>query len=159
VKEEITERMLTEIGRTEPLPDHEAKQESPLILAWIGDGIYEMVIRAMLVRTTGIPGAPVARMHRRASGLVNAETQSQMVGVWETQQLLTEDEAHVYHRGRNAKAATHAKNAPIQDYRRATGFEAVLGYLYLTGRMQRIYELVRDGLAGLKEKSEENDGR
>lgn len=159
MKTEITDLMVAEIGQADPLADHDAKQESPLVLAWIGDGVYEMVIRSMLVRTTGIPGAPVAKMHRRASSLVNAETQSRMVGVWEEQRLLTEDEAHVYHRGRNAKAATHAKNAPIQDYRRATGFEAVLGYLYLTGKMQRIYELVKSGLGGLKVRSEEENGR
>ena len=159
MKTEITDGMLAEIGQEAPIPDHEAKQESPLVLAWIGDGVYEMVIRSMLVRATGIPGAPVVKMHRRASSLVNAGTQSLMIGIWEEKQVMTEEESHVYHRGRNAKSATHAKNAAIQDYRRATGFEAVLGYLYLTGKMQRIYELVKIGLEGLKDRSEENNGR
>lgn len=125
------------------LPDFDAKQYSPLTLAYIGDAIYELIIRTMLVRQAN---EAVSRLHKKASDLVKAEKQSEMIAVLEP--FFTEEELHIYHRGRNAKAYTHAKNASIQEYRRATGFEAVCGYLYLKGDLQRLIELVRIGLTG-----------
>ncbi len=126
------------------LPDFDVKQYSPLTLAYIGDGIYELIIRTILVREAN---TAVSKLHKKAAGLVKAETQSAMMGVYEEMNILTEEEQHVFQRGRNAKANTHAKNASIQEYRRATGFEALCGYLYLKGDVQRLAELVRIGLA------------
>ncbi|MGN0361348.1 MAG: Mini-ribonuclease 3 [Bilifractor sp.] len=121
------------------LPDFQARQFAPLTLAYIGDGIYELIVRTLLVRQSD---APVHKLHRRASSLVKAETQAEMIGYLQENGLLTEEEEQVFHRGRNAKAFTRAKNASIQEYRRATGFEAVCGYLYLKGDMKRLIGLV-----------------
>ena len=115
-------------------------QRSPLNLAYIGDSVMDLIVRTELVRAAN---EPVHVLHKKASSIVNAASQSRMAGVLEP--LFTEEEAAVYRRGRNAKAATHAKNASIQDYRRATGLEAVFGYLYLKGDYARVLELYEAG--------------
>ncbi len=99
---------------------------SPLVLAYIGDGVYELVIRTILVKQAN---CPANRLHKKASSLVKASAQSGMMEILEP--LLTEEEESVYRRGRNAHSATMAKHATMADYRRATGFEALMGYLYL----------------------------
>ncbi len=111
-------------------------QLSPLNLAFIGDTVFDLIVRARLVRETN---EPVDRLNRKAAAVVNAGNQSRMVEALKP--LFTEEEAAVYRRGRNARSSTHPKNASIQDYRRATGLEAVFGYLYLCGRKERILEL------------------
>lgn len=122
----------------------DAKQLSPLVLAYIGDSIYDLIIKTYILDSRG--NMPVNKMNRAASLLVKAETQSKMIGLIEEQ--LSEKEEAVYKRGRNAKSYTSAKNATIGDYRRATGFEALMGYLYLQGEYERLVELVK---AALKE--------
>ena len=117
------------------------EQYSPLTLAYIGDAIYEIYIRTMIVTKAN---APVHLLHEKSSALVRAGKQSEIVGILEP--LFTEKERQVYHRGRNAKAYTKAKNAGILEYRRATGLEAVMGYLYLKGDLDRIRELLAAGL-------------
>ena len=119
----------------------QTRQYSPLTLAYAGDAAYELVIRTMLVRKAN---QPVHQLHREASSLVKAEKQSEMAGILEP--LFTEEEEQIYRRGRNAKANTHARSAGIQEYRRATGFEAVIGYLYLSGQEERMLELIAAGL-------------
>lgn len=114
---------------------------SPLTLAYIGDGIFDLVIRSMIV---GAGNTRVNDLHRHASEIVMAHTQSEMIG--ELMPELTEEEMAIYKRGRNAKSATIAKNATVGDYRRATGFEALLGYLYLEDRTERMMELILSGL-------------
>ena len=114
---------------------------SPLVLADIGDGIYDLIIRSMLV---GKGNAHVNDLHRRASHLVKAHTQSEIIKVLIPN--LTEEELSIYKRGRNAKSPTMAKNATMSDYRRATGFEALIGFLYLENRMERMMELILKGL-------------
>ena len=122
---------------------------SPLTLAYIGDGIYEIVIRTMIVDEAN---RQVNKIHKAAADLVKAKTQSDMIlSLYED---LTEDEARVYKRGMNAKAITRAKNASMGDYRRATGFEAVMGYLYLTEQSERMMELIKKGLNNIKEDKE-----
>ena len=113
-------------------------QYSPLTLAFLGDAVYEMVIRSIVV--TGRNQA-VSKFHRETIHLVNAGVQARMAKT--LREVFTEEEKAVYRRGRNAKAATSAKNASIGEYRSATGFEAVLGYLYLQEKYERIYELIR----------------
>lgn len=112
---------------------------SPLTLAYIGDGIYELIIRSMIVSEGN---APVNKMHRRSSSLVKAETQADYVKYMLDNNLLNEEEQRIYKRGRNAQSYTKAKNASVTDYRMATGFEALIGYLYLTGQSKRIMDLV-----------------
>lgn len=114
---------------------------SPLTLAYIGDAIYDLLIRTLLVEHGN---TQVNKLHKRASSLVMAKSQSQMVERLEPQ--FTPEEMQIYKRGRNAKSFTSAKNASIADYRRATGFEAVMGYLYLTGQYHRMIDLIKLGL-------------
>ncbi len=114
---------------------------SPLTLAYIGDAVYEIVIRTIIVEKGN---APVNKLHRKSSQLVKAEAQANMIKAIE--EALTEDEHAVYKRGRNAKSHTVAKNAQMIDYRMATGFEALMGYLYLSEQYDRMIELVKMGL-------------
>ena len=120
------------------------RQYSPLVLAYIGDGVYDLAIRSMLV---GKGNAHVNDLHKKASRLVKAHAQSEMVRVLQPE--LTEEELAVYRRGRNTKSFTIAKNATVADYRRATGFEAVIGYLYLQDNVDRMMELILKGLEGI----------
>lgn len=103
------------------LPEVNPKQYSPLTLAYIGDAVYELVIRTILVSRAN---TQVSKLHKKASSLVKAEKQSELVEILEPH--FTPEEEHIYKRGRNAKSYTSAKNAGIVDYRRATGFEAVM---------------------------------
>lgn len=111
---------------------------NPLTLAYIGDGVYELVVRSVMVARTN---TRAGLLHRQTSQYVKAEAQSKMMDV--LLPVLTEEEESVYRRGRNAKSPTMAKNASVSDYRRATGFEALMGYLYLNDRMERIVELAK----------------
>mgnify|MGYP002799589045 FL=1 len=111
-------------------------------LAYIGDAAYELVVRTVLVSRAN---TQVNKLHHAASNLVKAETQSRMIDVLEPH--FTPEEEHIYKRGRNAKSYTSAKNASITDYRRATGFEAVMGYLYLKGEFTRMLDLIKLGIA------------
>lgn len=112
---------------------------SPLTLAYIGDAVYELIIRSMIV-TEG--NAPVNKMHKHSSSLVKAETQAEYIQYFLENKLLTEHEMRIYKRGRNAQSYTKAKNASVTDYRMATGFEALIGFLYLSGQSERMLELV-----------------
>ena len=133
---------VTEIREAFDLPEKDPKQYSPLALAYIGDGIYDLIIRTMV----GEQGnARVNQLHKKVSGMVKASAQAELVHKIET--LLTEEERGVYKRGRNAKSYTMAKNASVTDYRHATGFEALVGYLYLSHQFERILELVQIGLS------------
>ncbi len=121
---------------------------SPLTLAYIGDAVYELVIRSMIL-TEG--NAPVNKLHKRSSGLVKAETQAKIIKIFLDEELLTEDELRVYKRGRNAQSYTKAKNASVVDYRMATGFEALIGYLYLLEKSDRMMELIGIGLTKISD--------
>ena len=123
------------------LKDMNLRTYSPLTLAYIGDGVYELIVRTVLVKRGN---CPVNRLHKQASSLVKAASQSAMMEVLES--MLTEEEAGVYRRGRNAHSPTMAKHATMSDYRRATGFEALIGYLYLKEDFTRMTELVHAGL-------------
>ena len=111
---------------------------SPLTLAYIGDGVFDLVIRTIVV---GRGNTSPNRLHYQTSHIVKAQTQACMLDVLED--VLTEEEADVCRRGRNAKSVTTAKNASVADFRKATGFEALMGYLYLTDRFARIVELTK----------------
>lgn len=114
---------------------------SPLTLAYIGDAIFELVIRTVLVERKN---TQPEKLHKAATKIVKAETQALMIE--SLKEELTEKELAVYKRGRNAKAVTRAKNATMSEYRRATGFEALMGYLYLNGEMERMLELIHKGV-------------
>lgn len=125
------------------------KAYSPLTLAYMGDAVYELFIRTHVV-TRG--NAPVNKLNRTASRLSRAATQSAMAE--QLMESFTEEELAVYRRGRNAHSYTKAKNATTGDYRRATGLEAVFGYLYLTGDTDRIAALIQTGLLRVREQEE-----
>ena len=116
----------------------DAKQYSPLTLAYIGDAIYEVIVRTVLVEKGN---APVNTLHKRASNLVKAEAQKD--AFFRIKELLTEEEMAVFKRGRIAKSYTSAKNATIGDYRIATGYEALFGYWYLSGQTERMLEMAK----------------
>ena len=123
------------------LEDQDLRSYSPLTLAYIGDGVYELIIRTVLVKKGN---CPVNRLHKKASSLVKAGAQSAIMEVIEEE--LTPEELSVYRRGRNAHSPTMAKHATMADYRRATGFEALMGYLYLKEDYTRMLTLVRMGI-------------
>ena len=141
---------LCEVFQTE---DHDIRSYSPLSLAFIGDCVYDLVIKSLIIRKGN---RPVNVMQKETSRLVQASAQSAMMRVM--QEHLTEEEHAVYRRGRNAKSVSPAKNQSITDYRRATGFEALIGYLYLKKNYRRIVDLIKTGLVGLEE-AEEKDER
>ena len=113
---------------------------SPLTLAYIGDSIYDLIIKTK-------------KLHQETSSMVQASAQSEMMRV--LQPLLTEEEHAVYRRGRNAKSVSPAKNQSLTDYRRATGFEALMGWLYLKREWKRMADLIKIGLDHLSECEEE----
>lgn len=120
------------------LPDTDIKSYSGLTLAYIGDAIYDLVIRTYIVWHGN---APVNKLHKQVVKLVQASAQAKLYHT--VQDMLTEEEEIIYKRGRNAKSFTSAKNADIVEYRTATGLEALFGYLYLTGQTTRLLELIR----------------
>lgn len=125
---------------------------SPLTLAYIGDCIYDLLIRTLLVDRGNMQ---VNKLHKKASTLVKAEKQSKMIDIMKP--AFTEEEMRIYKRGRNANSFTKAKNATGRDYRRATGFEAVIGYLYLQGAYHRMIDLVYIGLEMDKKKKDKEE--
>ena len=121
--------LLDLIKQSFELKEVDIRAYSPLTLAYIGDCVYDLVIRPVVVERGDEPAN---------KSMIEALLP-----------YLTEEEEAVYKRGRNAKSYTSAKNASIGDYRKATGMEALVGYLYLTGQEARIMELIKTGLKEL----------
>lgn len=128
----------------------DVKSYSPLALAYIGDCIFDLIIKSLVLNQGN---KQVQKLHKETSQIVQASSQSKMMRV--IQEHLTEEEHAVYKRGRNSKTVTPAKNQSVTDYRRATGFEALLGYLYLKKEWKRMLELVKMGLEELEKGSSE----
>ncbi|MDE5896607.1 MAG: ribonuclease III [Clostridia bacterium] len=119
-----------------PVEKERAKQMNPVVLAFVGDAVYTLCVRSRLALAGG---ADTGELNKRASELVSAHGQS---GTLERiLPRLTEEEEAIFRRGRNAKKPTKSKNATVGEYVRSTGFEALVGYLYLTGQTARIEEL------------------
>ncbi len=110
----------------------------PLVLAYIGDAVYEVYIRTMLVINKK---TNVNMLHKMSIKYVNAKAQSDIIH--RIMDKLTQDEQDVVRRGRNAKSATAPKHAEITDYRYSTGYEALIGYLYLTNDIERLTYILR----------------
>ncbi len=130
----------------------EADRLSPLVLAFIGDTVYDLLTRGYIISEGN---APVNKMHTKAKHIVNATAQSCTYSIIEP--MLTEAEYAVLKRGRNAKSNTSAKNQSIVDYRRATGVEALFGWLYLKGEYDRLEELYRKGTEDMYEKEQQKE--
>jgi len=117
----------------------EAKILNPVTLAFVGDAVYSLYVREKLVLSSD---SSTGTLQRLTSAEVSAHGQNATLE--RMLPLLTEDELAIFRRGRNAKKPTRSKHATIAEYNNSTGFEAVLGYLYLTGQYQRIDELLND---------------
>lgn len=129
------------------LKEVDMRTYSPLVLAYIGDAVFDLVIRTVVV---GRGNTNVNKLHRRTSHIVKAQTQAMMIE--KLLPHLTDEESDIYRRGRNAHSPTMAKNATMSDYRKATGFEALVGYLYLTDQFDRILFLIKEGTAKINER-------
>lgn len=121
----------------EKIEDKEAAQKNPIVLAYLGDTVYDLYVRTALVKRLGLH---VNELNAKAAGIVNAKAQSQaserLAG------LFTQQETEIFKRGRNAKVGSVPKNMEVADYHRATGLEAVMGYLFLTGQHERLEQLM-----------------
>ncbi len=126
----------------------DANSYSPLALAYIGDAVYEVLIRTKVMNRGSMQ---VSKMHKRSAALVKAQAQANMIKL--LMEELSAEELAIYKRGRNAKSVTMARHAAMTDYRMATGLEALVGYLYLAGRYDRLLEIIRDGLEKMGELS------
>ena len=122
----------------------DVNQISALGLAHCGDAVFELLVRSFLCASGK---ALNGNLHRATVDLVCAPAQAARAE--RMLPLLTEEEADIYRRGRNAKSPTMAKNATMSDYRKATGFEALMGWLYLQDEFERLVELVKTGVDGL----------
>ena len=116
----------------------EVRQLNPLVLAFIGDGVYEVFIRSYIIDRNR--NMPVHKLHIKTISYVRAHEQSNFMN--QLIELLNEEELSIHKRGRNAKSGTIPKNADVREYRNATGFEALIGYLYLIDDKERLEELL-----------------
>ena len=137
---DLLSRMIDRLG----LDRKDVNAMPALTLAYLGDCIYELVIRTMLVEK-GI--THVSELNKAAVGLVRASAQKDMF--FAIEDVLSEEEMSVFKRGRNVKSSSCPKNASVTDYHTATGFEALMGYLYLKGRYERLIELIGIGMGNL----------
>ena len=131
------------VCRDLPAQETDVRAYSPLALAYIGDGIYELVVRSAVTARGNRSSEELSRMVVR---YVRAGAQARMAEHFLEKGLLTEEEENVYKRGRNAHTYTKAKNATLADYKKATGFEALVGWLYLRGEDARMLTLIREGM-------------
>jgi len=125
------------------ISEAEARQISPVTLAFVGDAVYSLFVREKLVLTAD---RPAGELQKLTSARVSAHGQNELLHV--VSESFTEEELAVFKRGRNAKKATKSKNAEVAEYNNSTGLEAVVGYLYLTGQYGRIAELLNCGENG-----------
>lgn len=130
------------------LPEKDFSQYSPLTLAWLGDSVYDVIVRTLLTRKAN---KQAYKLHREASSMVCAKAQAAMITA--LQPFLSEQEAAIYRRGHNASPSHNAKNATRREYLEATGFEALVGFLYLQKDYRRMMELIKKGweLTGMGE--------
>ena len=126
---EQNQQLLEQIQQKFLLKQMPAKEYSPLVLAYIGDGIYDMIVRTIFV---SYGNTQVDKLNKQASNVCRASSQAAIAFA-------------IARRGRNARSFTKAKNATMSDYRHATGLEALCGYLYLNGEMERLLDLLSEG--------------
>ncbi len=141
-EQDMQGRYMQELFRMQEV---DIKEYSPLALAYIGDAVYELIIRSLVLNEGN---RQVQKMHRRTSSMVQASAQARIITALNDR--LTEEEHAVYKRGRNAKSMSPAKNQSVSDYHKATGFEALMGYLYLKKEWKRMLELIKAGLDALE---------
>ena len=131
----------SQIKKQFEIKDLDIRTFSPLTLAYIGDSVFDIIIRSIVLANGNVP---VSKIHKNCSKIVCAKSQAALIdAIFDD---LSDGEKEVTLRGRNAKSKTTAKNASVLDYRKATSLEALLGYLYMDGNIKRLYELVNLGL-------------
>jgi len=113
-------------------------QYSPLVLAYIGDAVYEVFVRTLLISEGN---APVHKLHKRSIEYVKAKAQSDLVH--RIMEFLTPEEQDIVRRGRNAKSGTIPKNADVTEYKYATGFESLIGFLFLKRDYTRLLQVMK----------------
>ena len=118
-----------------PMSDRDAMQYSPLTLAFMGDSVYEQMVRTRLILLANMPAN---KLHKLAVKKVCAEYQSQAVRKWIDEDLLDDKELDVFKRGRNTSGIAAPKHSTVSEYRIATGLECLFGFLYLTGKKDRL---------------------
>ncbi|MFZ5986697.1 MAG: Mini-ribonuclease 3 [Bacillota bacterium] len=123
--------------------DNTINSLSPLVLAYIGDAVYEVFIRTLLVSEGNVP---VHILHKRSIAFVKAKAQSDIIH--RIMAFLTPDELDVVRRGRNAKSGTIPKNADVTEYKYATGFESLIGFLYLKKDYDRLMNILKMAISG-----------
>ncbi len=133
--------MLDKINHEFGLHNVDIRTYSPLSLAFIGDSVFATVVKTVMIEKGN---CQADKLHRRSAHIVRAESQALMYDTW--QGVLSEEEAEILKRGRNAKAVNTTKNASVQDYRKATAVETLVGYLFLQNREERLCELIRIGI-------------
>lgn len=132
------ENFFENIVRDFDIKQRDVGQISPLVLAYIGDSVYEVFIRTLVVCEES---APVNKLHRRSTGFVKAKAQSDIVH--RIMEFLSDEEQNIVRRGRNAKSGTMPKNADVTEYKYATGFESLIGYLYLKKDFRRLVQILK----------------
>lgn len=135
--------MLDRIKEQFDLEGSNPSQYSPLALAFIGDSIYGAVAKTVVMLRGN---CPADKLNSKAVKYVKAVNQAKAADHMIENEVFSDEELSVYKRGRNAKSPTGAKNASVGQYRKSTGLEAVIGWLYLQGNMERVIELVREAV-------------
>lgn len=138
---DTTENFLNNLSLNKLGKNISADEYSPLVLAYIGDAVYEVYVRTMIISKGNMQ---VNKMHQEAKKYVKASEQAEIYHSIET--ILTDKEMSIFKRGRNAKSATMPKHALLSDYKHATGLEALVGYLYIDGQLDRLMEILDKGI-------------
>jgi len=134
----MTENFFEDILEAIDFSDRDIREYSPLVFAYLGDAIYEVFIRTYVVANNNVP---MYRLHKYSTSYVKAKAQSDVIH--KIFDKLTDEEKDIVRRGRNAKSATIPKNADVTEYKYATGFESLLGYVYLKKDYGRLMELLK----------------
>jgi ribonuclease III family protein len=134
------------------LRDIDVKQIKALALAYMGDAVYEQAIREHLLRSGRVkPNV----LHREATHYVSAKSQAATLKMMQETGFLTEEEEAIMRRGRNAKSGSVPKNTDVVTYNYSSGFEAVIGYLHLLGRIERVQEVIGEAIRFIEMPKEE----
>ena len=131
--------METRVSNLDKLRNEDVKQLNALALAYMGDAVLEQKVREYLLRSGRVKPNT---LHKEATRYVSAKAQSTIVHRMMDENFLTEQELAVFRRGRNAKSGSVPKNTDVQTYRNSSGFEAILGSLYLLGELERVYAII-----------------
>ena len=134
------------------LRDIDVKQLNALALAYMGDAVYEQAVREHLLRSGRVkPNV----LHKEATSYVSAKSQAAVVKMMQQSEFMTEEEEAVMRRGRNAKSGSVPKNTDVVTYNYSSGFEAVVGWLHLLGRTERVAEFIDESIAFIEKMKEE----